>query len=124
MQSDVEYVYVNQDGTARELSPGERAYLAASFAPADGARPYVKSSYDALDGWGSRSGFLRRSDLPPNVSVQPVNAQYDLPVSRDPADVAAELGELLGAATPQEGRRRRLEQQRAREELARHPDFR
>src|SRR5215469_2917651 len=39
------YVYVNVDGSARELHPDERDYLETPFSPGDGARPYVKGSY-------------------------------------------------------------------------------
>ena len=55
-----EYVYVNQDGSVRELSPKEQGYLKEKFSPFDGARPYIKSSYKSLDGWGSMSGFISR----------------------------------------------------------------
>ena len=33
------YVYVNADGTARELHPGERAYLEAEYQGGGGRRP-------------------------------------------------------------------------------------
>ena len=39
------YVYVNEDGTARELHPNERQYLETEFLPGDGAAPHVKRSY-------------------------------------------------------------------------------
>lgn len=58
------YVYVNADGTARELHPGERNFLETPFHPADGGRPYVKDSYSQKNGWGEVAGFLRRSKLP------------------------------------------------------------
>src|SRR5689334_767250 len=47
------YVYVNDDGSVRELHPSERIYLETSFSPFDGARPYTKDSYVMKDGWGS-----------------------------------------------------------------------
>ena len=71
------YVYVNQDGTAREVSPGEQRYLTVDFEPGDGARPYVKLTYESRDGWGSRSGFLARRGLPRGIRVQPVHPDYD-----------------------------------------------
>jgi len=58
------YVYVNADGTARELHPNERQYLETEFAPGDGAMPYVKSSYAQRNGWGELTGYLARSELP------------------------------------------------------------
>jgi hypothetical protein len=89
MNTDFEFVYVNHDGTVRELSENEREYLSEEFAPGDGARPYIKSSYAELNGWGSMSGFLQRSMVPANVEVQPVNPQFDMLVAenaRDPVE--------------------------------------
>jgi uncharacterized membrane protein YukC len=34
-----EYIFVEDDGTARELDSNEREYLERNFHPADGARP-------------------------------------------------------------------------------------
>lgn len=65
------YVYVEVDGTARELHAGERTYLETEFEGADGARPYAKSSYKQRDGWGELSGYLKRSKLPAGTSVKP-----------------------------------------------------
>jgi len=38
------YIYVNADGTARELHAGERAYLEMEFKGGDGAMPYIKTA--------------------------------------------------------------------------------
>jgi hypothetical protein len=72
-----EYVYVNQDGSVREISPGERAYLSEDFAGGDGGRPYVKSNYKCLDGWGSQSGFMGRHRVPAGIYISPVHPDYD-----------------------------------------------
>jgi hypothetical protein len=64
------YVYVNADGTARELHPNERQYLETEFIPGDGAAPYVKDSYAERNGWGEIRGFLERSKLPGGTPVQ------------------------------------------------------
>jgi hypothetical protein len=62
------YVYVEGDGTTRELHPGERSYLEMKFSPFDGGRPYVKTEY--LDCAGhATSGYCRRSLLPPGLPV-------------------------------------------------------
>jgi hypothetical protein len=74
---DFEFVYVNQDGSARELSPGERAYLSTEFSGADGARPYIKTTYESRDGWGSLSGFILRSGVPSRTVIEPVHPDYD-----------------------------------------------
>lgn len=71
------FVYVNQDGSVRELSPGEQSYLSEQFSGGDGARPYIKSRYESSDGWGSQSGFLERRRTPSRIRIQPVNPNYD-----------------------------------------------
>ncbi len=63
------YVFVNDDGSARELSPSERAYLETPFHPFDSGRPYMKSSYDQKDGRGRLSGFCLRAHIPPHIAI-------------------------------------------------------
>lgn len=74
---ETSYVYVNQDGSVREISAGEQAYLERRFDPFDGARPYIKSRYWSWDNWGSRSGYLKRYRVPSRIAIQPVRADYD-----------------------------------------------
>jgi len=71
------FVYVNQDGSARELSPGEQAYLSEQFPGGDSSRPYIKSSYESHDGWGSQSGFIERRRVPSRITILPVHPNYD-----------------------------------------------
>jgi hypothetical protein len=71
------FVYVNQDGSARELSPAEQAYLSEEFSGGDGGRPYIKSSYRSRDGWGSISGFIERRYVPARITILPVHPDYD-----------------------------------------------
>jgi hypothetical protein len=136
-----EYVYVNQDGSVRELSPNEREYLEKDFSPFDGARPYIKSSYESLDGWGSMSGFIPRKMVPTDIRIDPVNPQYDSLVSNDSVDFL-EAHRLAGdiIETGPDGRitcipnpnlsteerfeamqRVQIERQRKREELGKFP---
>ncbi|HXX08915.1 MAG TPA: hypothetical protein VEJ43_12710 [Pseudolabrys sp.] len=63
------YVYVNADGSARELHASERKYLETEFTGGDGAMPYIKVNYDQRDGWGEISGYLERASLPAGVTV-------------------------------------------------------
>ncbi len=63
------YVYVNADGTARELHGSERRYLETPFKGGDGAAPYVKSNYDERNGWDELAGYLERSRLPSEIAV-------------------------------------------------------
>jgi hypothetical protein len=60
------YVYVERDGSARELRLDERALLEKKFSPFD--RPYVKLAYRDVVGHAT-SGFCRRSLLPPELPV-------------------------------------------------------
>lgn len=71
------FVYVNQDGSARELSPAEQAYLSEEFSGGDSGRPYIKSSYESHDGWGSQSGFIERRRVPRRIKILPVHPDYD-----------------------------------------------
>jgi len=64
------YVYVEEDGSARNLTADEASYLGETFHPADGARPYIKNSYKALTPDRSISGFLPRHKLPAHVAVK------------------------------------------------------
>jgi hypothetical protein len=72
------YIHVNADGSARELHAGEREFLETPFHPADGGRPYVKSSYAQKNGWGELTGFMRRSKLPPGIVVAPSPSENPL----------------------------------------------
>jgi hypothetical protein len=136
-----EYVYVNQDGSVREVSPNEQEYLEEEFSPYDGARPYTKSSYESLDGWGSMSGFIPRNMIPTGTRIDPVNPQYDSLVANDSVDYL-EAHRLAGdiIETGPDGRitcspdpnlsteerfeimqRVQIERQRKREELGKFP---
>ena len=71
----IDYVYVNEDGTMRELTSDEAEYLATLFHPADGARPYVKEDYTSLTPAKKISGFLLRAKLPPHLREAGGSAQ-------------------------------------------------
>lgn len=68
------YVYVEEDGGARELAPEERAHLLEEHHPADGGRPYVKPWYSARTPDSRLAGYLRRDRLPRSVSIRPSEA--------------------------------------------------
>jgi hypothetical protein len=84
--SEVSFVYVNQDGSVREISAGEQEYLTRRFDPFDGARPYIKSRYWSWDNWGSRSGYLKRYRVPWRISIQPVRPDFDTVIKDLPED--------------------------------------
>ncbi|HMK17423.1 MAG TPA: hypothetical protein VK492_04435 [Chitinophagaceae bacterium] len=54
------YIYIEKDGSYRELSKSECEYLEMKFHPNDGTRPYVKSRYTEKTPDGDISGFLSR----------------------------------------------------------------
>ncbi|HTB86589.1 MAG TPA: hypothetical protein VK743_01485 [Steroidobacteraceae bacterium] len=95
---DTAYVYVNQDGSVREISAGEQEYLKRHFDPFDGARPYIKSRYWSWDNWGSRSGYLKRRRVPWRITIQPVRLDYDSAVKDLKEDIfgtARASGEII-----------------------------
>jgi len=136
--SEFEFVYVNQDGSVRELSPGERAYLSEEFLGGDGGRPYIKSSYESHDGWGSLSGFIERRRVPLRIKIHPVHPDYDAKekeLEHDMLDLHRASGDIIESnadgsitCTPNPNisraerfkltRKYQLEQQRRREMLA------
>src|ERR1700752_5006233 len=61
-------VYVNEDGSVRELTEAEKKYVDTEFSALDGARPYVKSRYSERTAWGLR-GYLPPADVPYGTSI-------------------------------------------------------
>lgn len=86
-------VYVEADGSARELTEAEKTYVDTAFSPFDGARPYIKSRYDQRDGWGEIKGFLHRKQLPKDTSIKP--APSPSPAINTPEAVAASVAALV-----------------------------
>ncbi len=60
-------VYVNEDGSVRELTDADKTYVATQFSPLDGARPNVKSRYSD------------RTEVPQGFSIQPAPQQDKQP---------------------------------------------
>jgi uncharacterized protein YndB with AHSA1/START domain len=57
------FVYMDDDGSTRELTPDESEYLATAFHPVDGNRPYIKASAASRTPDGRLRGFLLRWDM-------------------------------------------------------------
>jgi hypothetical protein len=70
-ESGFRYVYVNPDGSARELTADEQEYLNTPFSGGDGARPYIKFRYESLTPDGRMIGYLERRHLPAKIKIQP-----------------------------------------------------
>lgn len=75
-KDEFEYVYVENDGTVRELDNEEIEYLQTEFEPTDGARPYVKSSYSQLTPDNKILGFIHRKKVPKDIEIINTDLRY------------------------------------------------
>lgn len=64
-------VWIDDDGSARELTDAEKIYVDKDFSPFDGARPYIKPRYEQRNALGELRGFLQRQQLPAGTPVRP-----------------------------------------------------
>ena len=87
-------IWINVDGTARQLTGAEKTYVDAPFSPFDGARPYVKSHYEQRNGWGELGGYLLRKEVPDGIPIA-VAPPDDPAAARTPQAVADSLRELI-----------------------------
>ncbi|MFZ4606277.1 MAG: hypothetical protein ACOYM5_08460 [Caulobacter sp.] len=62
------YVYIEDDGTSRELTAEEAIFLKTPFNEDDLAQPYIKWSYEELTHDGKIGGFLERRLLPSEIA--------------------------------------------------------
>jgi len=65
------YVYVNKDGSVRELHASERAELETPYSPLDSGQPYVKHTYDQKNGMNSLDGFCPRAKIAKHIRILP-----------------------------------------------------
>lgn len=85
-------VYVNEDGSVRELTDAEKTYVETEFSPLDGARPYIKSHHLERTARGVR-GYLPRTAVPVGVSI--ASPPPNMPQPQTPQAVANSLAELI-----------------------------
>ncbi|GGW61059.1 hypothetical protein DFQ11_102599 [Winogradskyella epiphytica] len=88
------YVYVENDGTVRELNKDEIEYLQTEFEPTDGARPYVKNSYNQLTPNKKILGFLHRSKVLKEMEIINTDLRYTemrFPIGIYESNIAIEL---------------------------------
>ncbi|HYX30300.1 MAG TPA: hypothetical protein VE863_17300 [Pyrinomonadaceae bacterium] len=71
--STFDYVYVDDDGNARELGRSEREYMTSALFTNDDADHYIKPYYKSLNRDGHLRGYLRRRQLPRQVPVASAN---------------------------------------------------
>ena len=86
-------VYVDNDGSARELSDSEKTYVDRDFRPFDGARPYIKSHYQQRTPAGELRGYLDRTKLPAGTPI--AAAPPSTPAASTPQAVADSILELI-----------------------------
>ena len=75
-ESGFRYVYVNNDGSARELDEDEIEYLSTEFFGGDGNRPYIKLDYGERTPDGKLHGYLLRRRLPRRIQIEPVESKH------------------------------------------------
>lgn len=68
-ENGFDFVYIEIDGTVRELHSDEQDYLTTDFLPNDGGRPYVKSNYNEEMPDGKISGYIRRRRVPKGIII-------------------------------------------------------
>jgi len=69
--STFDYVYVDDDGNARELNAVEREYATTALFPNEDADQCIKPRYESLTRDGRLRGYLRRRQLPRQIPVAP-----------------------------------------------------
>ena len=66
------YVYVEKDGTVRDLFNDEIKYLKEDFYPTDGAIPYIKSRYSSKTLDMDISVYISRNRVPKRIVIKEV----------------------------------------------------
>ena len=87
-------IYINDDGSARELTEADKKYVDTEFSPFDGARPYIKSHYSQRTALGEIRGYLPRTELPDGAPVGPA-PQENAAQNQTPKIVAESISELI-----------------------------
>ena len=70
-ESAFDYVYVDDNGNARELNAAEEEYVTTAIFPNDDADQYIKSGYESVTPDGRLRGYLRRRQLPRQIPIGP-----------------------------------------------------
>ncbi len=73
-EAGTEFVYVEEDGTVRELHQQEIDYLNAPFNYYDKARPLVKKSFHERNDQKKISGFILRRRVPRDIKIVKKNS--------------------------------------------------
>jgi hypothetical protein len=65
-----DFVYVNDDGSVRELHSKEEAQLNSLFFVGDSTNFYIKPQYESRNSSGELSGYIKRRQLPKALERQ------------------------------------------------------
>jgi hypothetical protein len=88
-------VYINDDGSIRELTEADKKYVDTEFSPFDGARPYIKSHYSQRTALGREiRGYLPRTEVPEGMAINPAPSEHE-PEHQTPKTVAESISELI-----------------------------
>jgi hypothetical protein len=87
-------VYINEDGSARELTEADKIYVDTEFSPLDGARPYIKSDYSQRTALGEIRGYLLRAKVPERVPIEPAPSEHEVQ-QPTPQTVAESISRLI-----------------------------
>ena len=69
--STFDYVYVDDDGSVRELTTDEEEFFNTAVFPSGDADRFIKSDYEALTADGRVAGYIQRRRLPREIHVAP-----------------------------------------------------
>lgn len=75
-KEEFKFVYVENNGTVRELDNEEIEYLQTEFQPGDSARPYIKSTYKQRTPDNKMFGFILRNSVPENIKIIKTDLRY------------------------------------------------
>jgi hypothetical protein len=67
--STFDYIYIDDDGNARELNAAEDEYIATALFANGDADQFIKPSYESLNREGRLHGYLKRRQLPRRIPV-------------------------------------------------------
>ena len=87
-------VYINEDGSVRELTEADKKYVDTEFSPFDGARPYIKLHYSQRTALGEIRGYLPRTEVPEGMPINPAPSEHE-PEHQTPQTVAESISELI-----------------------------
>lgn len=78
-ETTFDYVYIDNEGNARELNATEQESVMTALFPNEDADQFIKSRYESLTRDGRLCGYLRRRQLPHGVPVAPAPQWDDAP---------------------------------------------